>query len=486
MFKKRNPDEVSVFKTASFQVLSSNRTRNIIDTQMRLADSAYYRCIDKLAHNVEHLLKIAKKERRTVLSTLKKQASEIIKPLPLSNAAKASIPEEVIAQISSTVELKDGGQEASLPTAKERNRDYLSEGLEILANAITLEDENRGRDIMNKKPHDGSYRPLSFLKTRKSDGAMILKDNLGRYFIYMNTHGRASKFAKKKVSIDGLINTREGNIEKFTSGTGILLPLKLSTTQETEFLEKGQAMSYKLIKESETTYRLFVSFEFTVKKVETETVLGLHRGMNPIAAYSVVQQNRVQHEGVYDGLEIREYQKKHERMHQNRQKMGKTANKKWRGYGEKIIFIVANEIVKTAKEHKSQVVMQDLKALSKLSHQKKKVSFKVKGLVMILNKHKYQRLADVLTYKLQCEGLPAPRFIKDGYTARSCNKCGHSSKDNQIKDNMFTCFSCQHTYDADLNSAANIAMKQAWLTEHYNKKTKKMEISYPDFLANDN
>ena len=469
------------FKAAVFKVKISNKKANIIDTQMRLAESAFFKAISSVTEHVDILTKLDKKQRKEAYSSIGKSVAQLIKPLPLANGIKDGVLEDVMAQLKSTVELIETGQAASLPSKADRTTDYYTAGLQGLLLASTKEEEDIARDLMYTKPYDGMPRPLSWLRSRPSDGAMLLQDKQGRFFIYLNTHSSKSKFASQKTQINEMIHIRTGEVISFKSGTGILLPIELSKWHQEEFLEKGTPQSYKLIKQTDGYY-LAVSFEYIVERVTPETELGVDRGFNAIAAYSVVDDNRIIATGCCSGHELREYQRKMELRHKKNQAMGRSAKKRWAGFSDIVVHKIANEIVELAFKHKSQVVMENLKNIANGHHHKRPKFARKSNFSRMLGRQQYQKLQHILEYKLKCKGLPPPKYVFAAGTSITCNACGHKDKANRNGE-AFECVKCGRKDHADVQASMNIAMKQNWLETSYDKRKNKMKISFEDWLA---
>jgi len=485
MLKENSRRKIKAFKCAVFKVETTKRKENIINTQMRLSETAYYKSLSAMSFHVDVMLKLDKKARKQALAEIKKQVAVIVKPLPLSNAAKSVVKESVTAQISSPNELTLTDQNANLPSIGDRNSNNYLKGMSLLLSSTTKADEDIAKDLIYTKPYDGMPLPITWLRTRVSDGALILKDDLNRFFVYLNTHSSKSKFSDKnnKTIIENLVNVRTGEIVSFASTTGILLPLVLSDWHKKEYIEKANAKSYTLIK-SESGYRLAVAFEFEVDAIETNTLLGVDRGIDAIAAYAVTNGREVLESDIFSGVQLKEYQRAHEKKHKIKQKMGKSAKDKWAGYADNIVHIIANKIVETAIRNKSQVVLEDLKNISN-GHHKKRAKFTRKtNFSRMLSRAQYQKLSQVLEYKLQCAGLPKPREVHAAGTSITCNKCGNYDKENRQSQAEFKCTKCSHSDNADTHASSNIAMKLDWLQTDYNKSKKKMKRTFSEYLAN--
>ncbi|WP_159084245.1 zinc ribbon domain-containing protein [Saccharobesus litoralis] len=474
---------IKTFKTAVFNVKFSKRKGNIIDTQMRLAENAFYDVIERLAHHVEPLIKLNKEQRKDMLTRLKKEASQLIKPHPLSNASKSGVVADAIAQISSTVELRLTGQDAKLPTRNNRDIDTYDIGMDMLVGSLDLESQDLAKQLIYSKPYDGMPRPLLWLRTRPSDGAMLLRDGLGRYFVYINSHSSKSKFSKAKVVINDLVNVRTGETENFSSSTGLLLPIQLSKWHQSEFLAKGKPKSYRLIKKADG-YILAVTFEFKAEKIEPATYLGVDRGIDKIAAFAVTSKKEVLKKDFCDGNELRDYQKECETNARKKQTKGNAKYIRWRGYTDLIMHKIANEIVNTALKYRSQVVLEDLTNIANGHHHRRARFARKTNFNKVLSRQQYQKLQHLLNYKLSYVGLPTPLFVRAAGTSITCNRCGnYDSKNRDLNErSLFLCKSCNYQDNADVNAAVTISMKGEWLTTQFDKEHKKMKNRFSDWI----
>lgn len=65
------------------------------------------------------------------------------------------------------------------------------------------------------------------------------------------------------------------------------------------------------------------------------------------------------------------------------------------------------------------------------------------------------RVRDLVAYKAAGAGVDIVT-VRAAYTSQRCNKCGHTSPENRKSQAVFSCTSCRHTCNADLNAARNI------------------------------
>ena len=160
------------------------------------------------------------------------------------------------------VELKKSDPNTSYPTTPRLNVEEpdLEAALEGLANSQTILEENEYRDLLAKLSRPGIPRPLNILKNRVGDGALILQDDKGRLFAYINLLPRTAK-RKRTVSLEGLMDTRTGEIMAGSTSGGDLFPLEGSRWHTEKFLSQGTLQSSRLIYDGQDFY-FAATFQF--------------------------------------------------------------------------------------------------------------------------------------------------------------------------------------------------------------------------------
>jgi len=456
---------INVYKTALFKLHNpSQRRRAMLLDSMRRAEHAYWKVLRLIEAEVKTMVGLKKKEKRPLLNQLKKTVDDLLTPLPLSQAAKNGVRFDAVAQADSYLELLETGQEANWPEKKSKEDPYPS-GLEKMMQSITLEDYEAGRDLMYSKPGTNDPRPLSIMRNDFTRGVKLLQDDKGRLFAWINLHPKQSRFAKKVVVRD-MIDTRTGEMCSLSSITGSLFPLECSDWHFDAFIRTSTIQSSKIIYRGGEFY-LACTFEFKTEPLETETYLGVDRGIEQIAAWAVINESgRTQTDGMVSGVELRDYQRKKERLFAKEQRLkGAGSRIRWRGFGDQTVHRVANEIVRAAVKYRSQVVLEDLSVISQGPHHKRPKGKRRSNFARVLNRAQYQKLAHILEYKLQVEGLPPPELVRPAGTSITCNQCGHYDKKNRQEQAAFACVKCGHKANADANAARNIACKYLYWRE---------------------
>lgn len=439
---------------------------------MRRADRAYWMLLDSIEDQVKALVGKDKKIVRDALRELKPLVEKKCARLPLCISAKAGLPYDIHAQAKSYLELINVGQEASWPARRPKEDPYPA-ALEALTKSITLEELTAATEALSSKARTNDPRPLSILRNDYR-GAMLLEDDKGRLFAWINLQGKDSRFATKVV-VTNMVNTRTGEIVNFTSKLGCLMPLECGQWHYERFIKQGTLQSSKLIYRKDEFF-LACTFEFETEDIECVTYLGIDRGIEEIASYAVITDDlELLDQGSFEGATLREYQRKKEAQAKETQRRKGESKVSWRAYADHIIHALANKVVDAALLHASQVVIEDLSAIAQ-GPQHKRPKFRPRtNLSKVLNRAQYQKLANVLEYKLAAAGLPPPKLVRAAGTSITCNACGYRDKENRQSQAAFVCLQCGHSENADLHAAKNIAAKHIYWREVGPKvKGKKM------------
>jgi len=442
---------------------------------MRRADRAFWKLMRHYEPQADVLLKLDKANRRQRLREIKVEAEKSLSALPLSASATNGLTFDVTAQISSFLELTDSGQDASWPEQPNRV-DPFADGLKALVESIDLEAENAARDLMFTKPKSNDPRPLTI--NRNDDrGTILLQDMKGRLFAWVNLHSTKSRFSER-VTVADMVDVRTGEIMNFRSSRGALMPLECSTWHMEAFVKTGRMQSSKLIYRKDEFY-LACTFLFEVEDIETETYLGIDRGIEYVAAWKVIDTELSEvATGMTEGRTLREYQRAKEKKAAETQRRKGESKVSWRAYADHVVHTAANEIVAAALKHKSQVVIEDLSAIAQGPQHTRPKFRRRSNFARVLNRAQYQKLSNVLEYKLPSVGLPKPVTVRAAGTSITCNACGHYDKDNRKDQASFVCLNCGHTENADAHAAGNIATKYLYWREVGPKvKGKKLKDS---------
>lgn len=499
----RMPDaqNVTAVKTAVFKLHNpSRRKRAMLDHALRQNHLAYTKALRNSAQLVGKEVAAelearansqgedAAKRRRDARDRkldrekrLRQHINATLLPLPICLASKhaGSVPNSIVGQVESHIELHGEQQSVGLPTVRSLRPKpiLLKEALASLSRATTKPEEDAARDRLASASRPGEFRPMLFATNRKSDGFLLLRDETaGRYFVWLNLVPSCSRFTrlteteKRERScrhVRELTDLRTGEIVSFRSKTGCLFPVAFGRDfQLDEFVAKGSPLSAKLTKKGDC-YEVHVSFEYVSPRIETTSFLGIDRGIYNLASLAVVDGNgRVLERKNVDGRELRYVQKALERRQRRLQRRGRLFKGRAKLHAaDEAVHKAANEIVTAALRNRSQIVMENLAPLASRGKKRGRSNFN-----RVLNRSQYQKLQKVLDYKLKVVGLPPPREVHPGYTSQACPICGRIDGDNRakiadgdgFKMDVFRCVACEFTDDADLNAARNIALKHFW------------------------
>ncbi|MGH2638727.1 MAG: RNA-guided endonuclease InsQ/TnpB family protein [Rhabdochlamydiaceae bacterium] len=109
---------------------------------------------------------------------------------------------------------------------------------------------------------------------------------------------------------------------------------------------------------------------------------------------------------------------------------------------------ISREIVNTAKEQECGIKLEKLKGIRKNRKHRKSFNF-------ALNSWSFYQLQQFIEYKARLEGIPIA-YVEPKYTSQECSRCGNIGT-RQGKE--FSCQTCGHFYNADVNASFNIAVR---------------------------
>jgi IS605 OrfB family transposase len=475
------PKYVKVYKTAVFKIHSpSNHKRAMLKDSLKRAHLAYTRLLANLLPDVERFAGMTKKERN---AEMQDRIYRFVRNLPISQGAKAGIRIDVQGQLNSYIELRKVQEGAQLPTASRLNCEapaYDAALVQLAALGSDLNRENQLRDDIARLSQSPRLRPVSYYGNSRGFYLFLWDDAADRYFIWLNLHPEDSRHAKP-VTVRNLVDVRTGEFVFFTSKTGCVFPLELGQSfHDVGFIKSGRPQSAKLVYRAERNgkacdeFEAHITFEWQILKRQPTRWLGIDRGIRNLAAYAVTDGDGRALKSHISGRELHHVQRQEERRIAGIQKRGKMVRgfTRRRAWADEAIHVAANEIVKLAVEHGARVVLEDLKNLSAIRRRARAPDTRRGGFNKLLNRVQYEKLKNVLLYKLGEHGWPDPIAVRPAFTSLTCPECGCRAKANRPKEvgpdgfqmEKFKCVACGYEAHADENAARVIAIKGAWRT----------------------
>lgn len=498
---------MKVYKTAVFKIHNpSAHKRAMLKDSMKRAHLSYTRLLANLLPDVERFASMSKKERN---AEMQDRIYKFVRPLPLGQAAKAGIRIDVQGQVNSYIELRESQEGAQVPTAGRLNVenpafDVALEELRTIGSNLKREGELR--DEIARLAKSPRLRPVSYYGNTIGFYLFLWDEAADRYFIWLNLRPEHSRYAKP-VSVRNLVDMRTGEMTSFTSKTGALFPLEMGQSfHDAAFIKKGKPQSVKIVHKTERNgepcdeFEVHVTFELMTPEREPVRWIGIDRGVYNLAAYAVTDDDgNLVEAGRISGRELRHVQRQEERRIAHKQKRGKMVRgfTKRRAWADEAVHVAANEIVQLAAECNARVVIEDLSNLGAVRRRVRVKGTRRGGFNKLLNRVQYEKLKNVLLYKLGEYGLPPPLAVRPASTSQTCPACGHAHKDNRKKVpngdgfemDKFECIACGHADDADENAARIIAIKGTWLASLPKKKDRNWtqlpdELKFDAFMKN--
>jgi IS605 OrfB family transposase len=324
-------------------------------------------------------------------------------------------------------------------------------------------------------------RPIEFTHTEFARGCMLAFRD-GNYYMLVRLFAATHKYRESKVLGDGFIECKTRQSIGGKRFPGIILPLEMDRNfHEGEFLTHGSIQSAKLVVRRRNQFSSQVSgrvslaqeevrfdaaqydfyvhaaFEFRHPPVEIETFLGVDRGAAKLGAASLIdREGRLIESGFdLDGSAFAAEMRRFEARIAYLQKRGIQRSRRFSLRGKRADAILgeyANRIVAIAEKNRSQIVIEA-----------------IRGRVMgrFLKQSQFAKLKQMLSYKAERLGLPAPIEVPAAYTSQTCAQCGHKDAANRPKkdeagralQDVFRCVACGYAANADSNASRVIALR---------------------------
>ena len=290
----------------------------------------------------------------------------------------------------------------------------------------------------------------SFEKNRKEDSVLNLKRTSMRF------DKRCYRFSKTKNVLTPYWLTLSLSKEQRVS-----LPIVFGERQKQRIEEalRGEwaFTTVEMVKRDGEWYAHFVLKKTVEVPDEPESIIAIDRGEHNLAvAVAISKNNPKPMKGQFwRGSEIKRIRGLYAHI---RRRLGeKKLLKKIKELGgrerrkvNQQIHIIANQIIKYAKEFpKPVIVMENLNGIRRRFKKSKKINRRFHSLP-------FRKLQIYIEYKALLEGINVMYLSEKETrsTSKTCHRCGYVT---QVKGRAFRCPNCGMVYNRDLNAAVNIA-----------------------------
>lgn len=474
---------MAVHLTAKVKVHKpSRRKRAILDRALEEYTLAYADLLAWAKDNLGVLEERGKFRDRFTATSIRSAlpSASTLNHYHLHSSARDSLLVDVAGSLCSYFQLREENPDTSFPTCRNPAPETYPNALDDFAAVLDDEAEEGECRARLLKVARGSVMPLYFARPdavpRNRNFSLVNDAERQRYYalLYLEPgKGNSGGCLQGKGNLvrmgwpQGKKATDAKPLFAAKAPCALLLPLALGEWHEETFLSaclRGDAnvrsafLSRREREGREPEYYLHITFEFSPERVETETVLGVDRGLANLIALTVTDRaGKILHQELHPGRDLIDFQKYVFTEYRSRQKRGKSlAGQVMVGRAnEEVCHRLANVIVETAVEHKSQVVLEYLKGFKE-----RRRDFGQ------LKRAPLQRIQQILEYKLPMRGLPRPKYMGAAYTSRECPRCGYGFQVkgkgvNRPSQDKFKCERCGYQTHADLNGSHNVARR--WL-----------------------
>lgn len=441
----------------------SARKREIIDKAMYSYSRAYQYLLDRAATDIDHIEKEFRDEAGRY------RASRIAKWIDRDigrelnqfgiEPFKDSLKMDFSMTMSGYLSLKKIQADTGYPVAYLSWSRWEGEFNELInkydKGAICEVEFEKEALKLSKKAE--ALKPLFFCRSdTKRDYCLLYDEEKDRYYakLYlMNVKSSDRQVVQAIGSKELRYIHKNGGMLEYTGKKEryILVPLAFGKWQES-YLRKalespGMIKTARLIKR-DNEYFLSINIDIGEKeRIKTSTYLGLARGLKSIVSYSVVDEEGQAASENSVGLSV-----DIEQNLINAGECSKTMDK----IPDNLIHKLANRIVDIADEFKAQVIVE---ALLDKGDKLQWIGEDGQRWTPKLTCSRYNRLVEMLSYKLPERGLPPPVRVSPVGVFYSCPCCGLRSKDNRFSMDMFICIACGAAMDIERAGSLNLARK---------------------------
>lgn len=423
------------------------RKRQIIDEAMENYSRAYQYLLDKAQDQIKYIEEEYKDQRgRFRASNIAKWAGkDIMKELNIFGIEpfKDSLKKDFSTTIAGYLNLKASGGKAGYPfvylpdTAFEEEYDNLT--TQLISGVKSL--SGYEKEIKRYIKKNSNLKPLFFCRYDVNRDYSILYDpEKDRYYVkiyllnaksdrreYIGSSSRKLKYIHKS----GMALQNSGRKERF-----ILFPLSFGKYQEKylkEAREKPEVIKTARLTKEGKDYFLSVNIDNgEPEQIRTDTYMGISRGISAVVFYTVAgNTGNIINNGIAD------------------------INKNAKILYNSDIHRIANKLVEIAGEHNSAVIMQ------RLVDKGDRLQWEEGGrkCIPVLDCRSYNRLYEVLKYKLPAKGLPPPLRVSSAGIFHTCPNCRSNSIKNRFSGKMFMCTKCGWTGDIEYLGSFNLARR---------------------------
>ena len=288
---------------------------------------------------------------------------------------------------------------------------------------------------------NGNLRPIFFCRYATNRNYCILYNGLkDRYYIkmyLMNSHNEnRKKYNENSTTVLKYISKNRDTFKVHGKAEGFLiLPVSFGKFQEKYLklvFKKPEIIKTARLVKRKDEYYLSVNIEIEeMETIEVTNYMGVSRGITNIVNYTIV--NKIDDTQVYGN----------EKSDGNSIKLSK-------------LHEIANRLIKLAKNNNCQMIME------KLIDKGDKLNWidkNGKSYNSILGCFEYNRLYDILKYKLPANGLPSPIRVSSLGIFYTCPRCASNTKRNRFSDSVFMCTSCGMSLSIEKVGSNNISRK---------------------------
>lgn len=468
------------FLTAVFELRPTLRKAAALERVRATNEEAFWEFMDAARAQADAALSLPKKEQRNAVRDTCKGALHVGVKHRLVEAVAHGLHRDVDQSVSSYVELKSAGQDASWPVRNAGQEAAYLDALAALAAASDIESETAARNALAKVRKAETVRPLVFARSRD---ARILRNGKGRYAVALNCLWASDLRSRKTYIREGVDPTTGEPIKAGQQKTKLVIPFSCSRWHENKFLNGSATLRSSLVFRRGKRWFIASQFEFPEKKAALSgAVMGIDRGVIYPVSASVVDKNGALIDLMEpQGKAIGETIQASDERRRNQQRRRGITDFRHQEVLRHALHRIANDIVRSAIEHGAEVVVEKLGEMKKVITTERPKFSRKGGWRRVLKRAQLGELEKILEYKLALAGLPKIKEVMAAGTSQTCPACGHKAKENRPERDVFKCVQCGHTAHADQNASIVIARRGVIMRTL--KKGDKLDVLHQNMVS---
>lgn len=447
------------FLTAVFKLRPTQRKAAALERVRSAVEETFWSYLDGIKDDAAAVAKIEnKRERRDATRKLCAGGLAAGAKARLTEYVTEGLRREIDMAVSSFIELRAKGHEASWPERDVEQATDFAGAIDQLAAAVDRPSESAARDAVARVRRAARLRWITLARER--DGS-IVRDEKGRLAAVLKVSWASDPRSRTAHIHAGFDPTTGEVLKQEKSKQKLVIPLECSRWHENKFLSGKATLRSSIVFRHDGDWFMAAQFEMPEAQTAlTGAALGIDRGVvYPVAGAVVAHDGAVVQTLEPAGAEIGEVIRRSDERRRRQQQSRGITTFRHKELVHHSLHRIANDIVAEAVKHGAEVVVEKLDEMKAVITTARPKGARKGGWRRVLKRAQLGALEQILEYKLKLAGLPKMRQVVAAGTSQTCPACGHKAKENRPEQAVFKCVECGFDANADQNAAVIIARR---------------------------